>query len=101
MPLPDSLDPIVIISYSFSGVTTDDYQYLSCPGSTSVTLQVSNANILIGFGRGSIQPGSGVFPLTDEEYIPVVGGLDRKCDVIRFKSAVPGQPATIQLSCRP
>lgn len=95
------LDPIVPISYVFNGSTTDSYQYLSCPGTGTVTIQISNANVSINFGRGSIEPGSGVFNLEDEIFIPVVGGLDRECDVIRFKSAVPGTPAVIQLSCRP
>lgn len=97
------LDPIVPISYSTNGVvnTTDSYQYLLCPGSASIDLQISNANVQIGFGRGAVYIGSGVYPPQDETFIPTTSGLDRDCDIIRYKSATPGVPAQIVITARP
>lgn len=100
------LDPIVPISYTTGGVngvvtTTDIYQYLLCPGSSSVDLQISDANVLIGFGIGALYVGSGVYAPRDEVFIPTTSGLDRVCDIIRFKSATLGVPAQIVITARP
>jgi len=97
------LDPIVPISYTTDGVvtTTDNYQYLLCPGSSSVDLQISDANVDIGFGRGATYVGSGVYPPRDEIFIPTTSGLDRVCDIIRYKSATLGVPAKIVITARP
>lgn len=84
------------MSYSEVFITTDEYQYLTCPGSSRVTIQVSNAAVAIGFG---INPkgitGGGQYPNPDESYLPTVGGLGRQCDEIRIKSYTPGTPATV------
>lgn len=97
------LDPIVPIGYGTSGVvkTTDAYQYVLCPGSTTVDLQISDANVAIGFGQGTVFIGGGIYPPRDETFIPTTSGLDRVCDIIRFKSATPGVPAQIVISARP
>lgn len=102
-PVADSLDPVVPIVYTTQGVitTTDAYQYLLCPGTTSVDLQISNANVAIGFGQGATYVGSGVYPPQDETFIPTTSGLDRTCDIIRYKSATPGVPAQIVITARP
>lgn len=77
--------------------TTDSYQYVSCPGTVRVTLQVSNAAVLIGFGSGYGPPGSARYD-TDENYLPTQGSVSRLCDEIRIKSAAVGKPATVNLT---
>ena len=84
------------MSYSEAITTTDGYQYLECPGTSRVTIQVSNAMVDIGFG---LNPkgihGGGQYPSPDEPYLPTVGGLGRQCDEIRVKSHTPGVPAQV------
>ena len=79
--------------------TTDQYQELPCPGTQSVTVQVSTASIYIGFGRGGDgRKGTAIYPPGDEVLLPVVGGLDRECDAIRVKSYAVGTPANVKLA---
>ncbi len=87
------------MSYSTTITTTDAYQYLECPGSSRVTIQVSNAAISIGFGNNPKGiSGGGQYPSPDETYLPAVGGLGRACDEIRVKSYTPGTPAIVFLT---
>lgn len=73
--------------------TTDVYQYLSCPRTKRVTLQISNASVLIGFGTGHGPQGSASYYDGDETFLPITGGVARVCDEIRVKSAVLATPA--------
>lgn len=77
--------------------TTDSYQYVSCPDTTRITIQVSNASINIGFGSGFGPLGSARYD-NDETLLPTQGSLGRTCDEIRVKSAVPGRAATVNLT---
>lgn len=72
--------------------TTDTYQYVNCAATNRVNLQVSNAAISIGFGRGI--GGAAAYGL-DEPYLPLIGGLSRQCDQIRIRSLTAGQPAVV------
>jgi hypothetical protein len=74
----------------FNFTTGDAWRTISCPGTTRVTLQVSNAAIAIGFGRG----GPARFD-RDEQFLPIVGSLERRCDEIRVRSLVAGTPAVV------
>jgi hypothetical protein len=86
------------MSYVLDTTTTDGYQYLVCPGSSQVTLQVSNAAAAIGFGENPLgRPGAGVYPPADEPYLPVLAGLGRDCDEIRVKSLTAGKPANVKI----
>lgn len=88
------------MSYVLDTITTDGYQELQCPGSTSVTIQVSNAAISIGFGSNAAgRPGAATYG-QDEVLLPIVGGLDRDCDAIRLRSYAPGASANVKLSAR-
>lgn len=75
-------------------VTTDAYQRIVCPGTVRVTLQVSDAAVYIGFGRGQVLAQYD----SDETYLPVSGALERLCDEIRIKSRTPGVPAVVFLT---
>jgi hypothetical protein len=70
--------------------TTDAWKTISCPGTVRVTLQVSNAAIAIGFGKG----GPARYT-NDEQFLPIIGSLERRCDEIRIRSLVAGQPAVV------
>lgn len=91
------------MSYVLDTTTTDNYQYLTCPGTQRVTLTVLNAQALIGFGQApkglTLRPGSATYPPNDEPYIPTQGGLARDCDEIRVKSYTPGTPAAVKIIC--
>lgn len=95
------LNPQVPQTYTFDGSTTDAYQYLFCPGCNVVNIQIGNNSVLINFGVGASGPGSGIYPPRDESYLPITGSLMRTCDVIRFKSRIPGKPALLLLTARP
>lgn len=84
----------------FDGYTTDTYQYLYCPGSTVVNLQVSNAAIYVGYGKLTAPGGSPIFPDTDESFLPVLASIDQDCDAVRFKSYTPGVPAQLKLRAK-
>lgn len=74
-------------------ITTDEYQTLSCPGSSHLTLQISNAGIYIGYREIG-----GEYPANDEPFLPVVGGIDRPpFDEIRVKSYITGTPANVKI----
>ncbi len=90
------------MSYVLDITTTDDYQYLACPGTSQVTIMgISNAAVLIGFGQaGTRVTGGGYYPDTDEPFLPSQGGLLRACDEIRVKSYTPGMPANVKLVAR-
>lgn len=88
------------MSYSVDTTSTDSYQELQCPGTIQVTAQVSNAAISIGFGTGGNGAAGAAVYGADEVLLPVVGGLERECDAIRFKSYAPGTPAQVRLSAR-
>lgn len=87
------------MSYVLDVFTTDTYQYLECPESTRITLQVQNAAAYIGFGKCNegryFRAGSGVYPPNDEPIFPSVGGLARPCDEIRVRSYAAGTPAKV------
>lgn len=87
------------MSYVLDTTTTDTYQYLRCPGSRRVTLQVSNAQILVGFGVADRIGGVGTaeYPPADEPYLPIVGGVSRECDEIRVRSYKAGTPASVKI----
>lgn len=87
------------MAYVLDTTTTDSYQELRCPGTTRVLLQISGAKVLVGFGT-SYGGGSAVYP-ADEPFLPVVGSVQRDCDAIRIKSAVPGVPATATITANP
>ena len=81
----------------FDGQTTDQYQYLRCPGTKRLLLQVTDAQIYIGYGTLSGGGGSAIYAPNDEPFLPVVGGIDRECDEIRVKSYTPGVPAIAKI----
>lgn len=84
------------MSYSQTFTTEDTYQYLECPGSTRVNIQVSNATVDVGFGNNPKGlPGAGQYPSPDETYLPTQGGLGRVCDEVRIKSHTPGLAAQV------
>lgn len=90
------------MSYILDTTSTDFYQYLRCPGSSRVTLQISNAQVLIGFGV-SERPGAvgtAEYPPADEPYLPIVGGVSRRCDEIRVRSYNAGTPASVKISAQ-
>lgn len=82
--------------------TTDEYQYLSCPGTVTVTIMgISNAAVLIGFGQaGTRTLGGGYYGDDDEPFLPAQGSIARSCDEIRVKSYVTGAPANVKLVAR-
>ena len=87
------------MSFTLDTTTTDSYQELLCPGSTRVTIQVSNALIHIGFGvGGGGKAGGAIYPPGDEALLPVTAGLTRRCDAIRLKSYTAGTPANVKLT---
>lgn len=79
----------------FDGSTTDTYQYLRCPGTRRLLLQVTNAQVYIGYGTLSGGGGSAVYPPNDEPFLPVIGSIERECDEVRIKSYIPGTPAKV------
>lgn len=89
------------MSYVLDTETTDEYQYLSCPRATRITLQVTNAQVLVGFGESArtqlFQPGSATYPVQDEPYLPSTAGLFRPCDEIRVKSYAKATPAQVKV----
>ena len=93
------------MTYVLDITTTDNYQYLECPGTTSVTIQVSNAAAAVGVGQAAsrgltFQKGSATYPPVDEPILPSVGGLTRECDEIRVKSYAHGIPANVKVVAR-
>lgn len=84
----------------FDGFTTDEYQYLDCPGSSVVNLQVSNAQVYIGYGLRASPGGASEYPPVDESFLPVVASINQLCDQIRFKSYTPGTPAALKLRAK-
>ena len=89
------------MSYVLDEQSADSYQYLECPGSTRITIQISNAPVYIGFGTdnpaGKTQ--GGTYDV-DEPFLPIVGGLNRTCDEIRIKSYTPGNPAQVFITAQ-
>lgn len=89
------------MSYVLDTTTTDTYQYLECPGTSRVTVLVSNAGASIGFGQmpdaRTFRPGSATYPPSDEPYLPTQGAVARACDEIRVKSYAPGTPADVKI----
>lgn len=90
------------MSYVLDVETTDQYQYLTCPGTSRVTVQVFNAIAAIGFGQITnpglaFRAGSGTYPPNDEPIAPSAGGLARDCDEIRVKSYAAGTPANVKI----
>lgn len=89
------------MSYVLDTVSTDIYQYLECPGSRKVTLQISNASVLVGFGSAAdaltFRPGAATYPPDDEPFLPVVGSVARRCDEIRVRSYAPGVAANVKV----
>ncbi len=89
------------MAYVLDITTTDNYQYLPCPGTTRVTIQVFNAFAAVGFGTAermlTLRPGSGTYPPSDEPISPSTGGLARECDEIRVKSYAKGVPANVKI----
>lgn len=97
-----SLDPSVPKVYTTGLViTTDTYQFLYCPGSGEISLQIGGATVDVGFGVGAGNPTNGTYQTADETYLPVLATLERQCDVIRFKSHTKGVPATLTVIARP
>lgn len=84
-------------------VTTDNYQYLSCPGSAFVQSLVLDAGILIGFGKmvGSLGPESATYDVNDQPLLPGSNPIPQACDAIRYKSMTRGVPARVAISARP
>lgn len=81
--------------------TTDNYQYLECPGASRVTVQISNNPVLLGFGENPLgKPGAGVYPPHDEPWLPSLAGLARACDEIRVKNYNAGQPANVKITAQ-
>jgi hypothetical protein len=73
--------------------TTDTAQVLECGGSVRVNADVFNAAIIVryGQGRGSYIWGPPVF------YAPAHRSLDRACDAIEYRNALPGLPAQLSV----
>jgi hypothetical protein len=90
------------VAYVLDITTTDEYQFLSCPGSTQITiLGISNAAVLMGFGTTAARtPGGGWYPDPDEPFLPSQGAIYRPCDEIRVMSYTAGQPANVKLVAR-
>jgi hypothetical protein len=78
------------MSYVLDTVVTDQYQELKCPGTRRVTLQIAGGAVLIGFGVGTRAAVYG----TDEPFLPITGGIARRCDAIRIKNRTPGTVGT-------
>jgi hypothetical protein len=85
------------MSYVLDTKSTDSYQELPCPGTHAVTVQVSNAAVLLGFGGGDGRKWGATYPAADEPFLPAVGSLARSCDAIRVKSYTPGVPADVKI----
>jgi hypothetical protein len=85
-----------VSNYTKNVASTPTYQYLECPGTRRVTIQVLNAAINIGFGTNpkGITYG-GQYPPQDEVLTPSMGTLYRECDEIRFSSLVAGASAQV------
>lgn len=79
-----------------SGLKTSSngYQYFSCPGTAFVSIQVFNAGVDIGFGKGF--PAAS-YPPNDEYVASAAYVQPADCDEIRFKSHVAGTPAQISI----
>jgi hypothetical protein len=77
------------VSYSLDQDVTSTTQYveLRCPGAGSVTLQITNGAVWIGFGESDIDPG--YYPYPDEPFLPVIGSVRRRCDRVRVKARAP------------
>lgn len=92
------------MSAALNNVTTEDaYKAattLSCPGSVAVSLQVTNAAIFAQFGRSAAPGLSPGFDEREEFYQPVLAALDRRCDAVRVRSAVAGEPAQVTITAR-
>jgi hypothetical protein len=90
--------------FSADLTTTDSYQYLECPGSTRVTVQVSNAAVSIGFGEApdalTFRKGAATYPPSDEVLLPTIGGLWRVCDEVRIRSYALGVPADVKITAQ-
>lgn len=93
MSTSDPLTPPKVLDTT----TSDNYQYLSCRGSTKLTLQISNAAVYVGFGtRGEGTSGSAIYPGADEPFLPVMGSVSRPpFDEIRVKSYATSTPARV------
>jgi hypothetical protein len=90
------------MAYVLDTNTTDIYTELPCPGTVSVTVQVSDNPIYINFGvGGNGRRGAAVYPPGDEVLLPTTGGLDRTCDAIRVKNYTPGQAANVKITAVP
>jgi hypothetical protein len=79
--------------------------YLSCVGATIVTLQISNAGVVLQFGQGSPPVFDGQ---PEVPRLPVVDRLPVRCDAIRWRAQTPaaqlpaGQAqATVQIDTLP
>lgn len=83
--------------------TTDDYQYLSCPGTSFIQALIQNAGVVVGYGTmtGSSGPEAANYPMYDQTMLPGSFPVPQRCDAIRFKSMTPGVPAQIQIVARP
>ena len=71
---------------------------LECPGTTSVTIQISQAAVVMQFGTGA-SAGSATWG-AEEPFLPVVGGLARRCDYVRVRNLTAGQPAQVTITPR-
>lgn len=71
---------------------------LECPGTSSVTVQVSQAAVWVQFGRGA-SPGSIAWQ-PEEPLLPVVGNLARSCDWVRVRNFTAGQHAQVVITPR-
>lgn len=74
--------------------TTDDYQIVACPDTVRVSIQIHNASIVLGFGRGNPPYYD---PWADETLAPMNATLQRRCNSVRIKSAITGLPALVFL----
>lgn len=89
------------MAYVLDASSTDAYQYFSCPGTRRVTIQISNAAVLLGFGVGGRGNAPAAVFEVDEPFLPIVGGLNRDCDSIRYKSYAAGVPARLFIAAQP
>ena len=77
--------------------TTDRGVTLACPGSTRLTLQVTNAAVELAWGQGYPNPTYGPWV----PFLPVLGALERSFDAIRIRSKTPGAPAHVFATAYP
>lgn len=67
---------------------------LRCPNAVRLVVQISNAPVRYQLGRG--YPGGQVIWESDERpLLPVIGGLERRCDAIRFRNMNANQTAYV------